>query len=68
MAKIKELLQMVEDEFSPTERESAKKIANQLLENPALYLKKFTKYGTKNETKTSDPSMAPGQHSEINNE
>ena len=59
MGKIKEALLYIENEFSPTERETTAKIANQLLENPGLYVKKFKKNkGTKNDERPSDTSMA----------
>ena len=68
MGRMKELLMYVEEEFSPPDRESAQKIAKQLLKNPALYLKKFAKNGTKNESETSDRSMASGESSTIEDE
>ena len=68
MGRIEELKLIVEEEFSPPDRESAEKIAQQLLKNPALYLKKFRKHGTKDEAETSDTGMAGGEDCNLNNE
>tara|TARA_B100000131_G_scaffold299046_1_gene319065 strand:+ start:9982 stop:10197 length:216 start_codon:yes stop_codon:yes gene_type:complete len=68
MGRIEELKLMVEEEFSPPDRESAEKIAQQLLENPALYLKKFRKHGTKDEAERSDTSVAGGQDCDLKHE
>ena len=71
MGKIKEALLYIEDEFSPTERETAGKIAKQLLENPGLYVKKFKKNkGTKNENdeRPSDTSVASEETSNVSGE
>tara|TARA_R100001082_G_C4313906_1_gene138079 strand:- start:60 stop:404 length:345 start_codon:yes stop_codon:yes gene_type:complete len=67
MGKMNELLIRIENEFSPQERETAGKIAQQLIENPALYMEKFKKNkGTKtNDKRTSDTSLASGGGSSI---